>query len=269
MRVALGINAGGLLAAALLLRWYAGARRARRPARPSAPLDAARVTLDASDSPGADEIAACVRAHGVCCVRGFFDAALVERWGAEVRALRALGKATSARNRNTGRVEYNFDATLPPFGGDGGALLADARCVQIFRRLLGAKVRVETAGSVLAGPGAATQRWHQDVPHLFATGAHLPAHFVAAFVPLCAVSRANGATEFRVGSHVRANVLRAPVEVALECPVGSLVLFDGRVLHRGGQNSSGGEREVLFLNVCRHWFRDMGNKVENRLERLL
>ncbi|KAJ1637634.1 hypothetical protein T492DRAFT_951220 [Pavlovales sp. CCMP2436] len=174
---------------------------------------------------------------------------------------------TARRNRNVGRYEYNFEADTHPFGSEG--VLADVRLVSLLKRLLGAKVRVETAGTVLAEPGAGLQRWHQDAPHLFATGPHLPAHFVAVFVPLCDVTLENGPTEFRVGSHVKANILQPPAQLALPCPVGSLLLFDGRVLHRGGANSSAGEREILFLNVCRHWFRDMSNKVENRLERLL
>lgn len=273
LAVRLSVGDGGLKAAAslaaglatvLLVRWYRSLR-ARTPAPPHA-----RVVLDASDAPDADVIAACVREHGVCCVRGFFGAAQVKQWAAELRSLRVQGKMTSARNRNAGRCEYNFDPQLPPFGGGGnGTLLADARLVYIFKRLLGAKVRVETAGSVLAEPGAVAQRWHQDVPHLFTTGTHLPVHFLAAFVPLCEITPANGPTEFRIGSHVKANVVRSPEELALACPVGSLVLFDGRVFHRGGRNSSSTEREVLFLNVCRHWFRDMSNKVEHRLELLL
>ena len=88
-------------------------------------------------------------------------------------------------------------------------------------------------------------------------------------MPLCEFTRANGPTEFRVGSHVKASVVRAPQELMLTCPLGSVVLFDGRVFHRGGANGSGCAREVLFVNVCRHWYRDMSNKVENRLEQLL
>jgi ectoine hydroxylase-related dioxygenase (phytanoyl-CoA dioxygenase family) len=211
-----------------------------------------------------------VREHGVCCVRGFFAEAQVRGWAAQLAEQRALGRATATRSRNTGRTEFNFEPTAPPFGKADGGLLADARLVAMLRRLLGAKARVETAGSVLALPGAPAQRWHQDVPHLFATGAHLPAHFVAVFVPLVEISRANGPTEFCAGSHVRAAAALPRRELALECPLGSLVLFDGRVLHRGGANlSASAEREVLFLNVCRHWFRDMSNKVEHKLEPLL
>jgi hypothetical protein len=227
------------------------------------------VWLDASDA-DADAVAACVRAHGVCCVRGFFAEAQVLRWAEELTELRAAGRATATRSRNTGRTEFNFAPSERPFGKADGGLLADARLVAMLKRLLGAKVRVETVGSVLALPGAPAQRWHQDVPHLFATGAQLPVHFVAVFVPLVPISRENGPTEFCVGSHVRAAAALPRRELALECPLGSLVLFDGRVLHRGGANlSAAAEREVLFLNVCRHWFRDMSNKVEHKVEPLL
>jgi ectoine hydroxylase-related dioxygenase (phytanoyl-CoA dioxygenase family) len=253
------------------------ARRTRRPVRtprsepptpaPDVRLDAAVSALDADAA--TDAIAACVRAHGVCCVENFFGEAQVREWAAEVARLREAGCATHVRNRNLGRSEHNFEPLMHPFDRDRGGVLADARLVRVLKRLLGAKVRVETAGSVLAEPGAAVQRWHQDVPHLFATGPHLPTHFVAVFVPLCNITDANGPTEFRAGSHIKANIVERPRELALACPLGSLIIFDGRVFHRGGANGSSEPREVLFLNVCRHWFRDMSNKIENRLERIL
>lgn len=273
-------TAAALVVGACAVRAVLSITRRRRRAQPAGPtaacLDgAAKVppaVVRATGGPeDAEAIALAVRAHGVCCVPEFFDPVRVRAWAAELARMRREGEVTSSRNRNLGRSELNFDPSAHPFSPGAGGVLADERLVSALRKLLGPKARVETAGLVAAEPGAAEQRWHQDVPHLFAHPAHLPPHFIAVFVPLCAVSHAagNGPTEFQPSSHVKANAARALPAHAFDCPLGSLIVFDGRVLHRGAANRSAAPREVLFLNVCRHWYRDMYNKLENRLAPLL
>lgn len=37
---------------------------------------------------------------------------------------------------------------------------------------------------------------------------------------------------------------------------GSLILFDGRVFHRGGTNETDDERSVLYMTLTKKWYDD-------------
>ncbi|EOD08965.1 hypothetical protein EMIHUDRAFT_358600 [Emiliania huxleyi CCMP1516] len=98
-----------------------------------------------------------------------------------------------------------------------------------------------------------------DTPHLFACREHLPPHSLSVFVPLCDLRPANGPTEFHLASHIKANLVRPPSRAAACCPAGSCVLYDPRVMHRGGANESEGERALVYLTLSRVWYRDTLN----------
>ena len=127
---------------------------------------------------------------------------------------------------------------------------------------------------LVAHPGAEAQRWHMDTPHLFAsrraaahparrpvgcmrsiaaaphtpdpryslrlsmrltpTRQHLPPHSVSVFIPLCALTASNGPTEFQLSTHIKANLTRPPTHADARCPLGSVAIYDIRVMHRGG-----------------------------------
>ena len=128
-----------------------------------------------------------------------------------------------------------------------------------MRALLGGKTYLEKAGMLVAHPGAEAQRWHMDTPHLFTVGQHLPPHSLSVFVPLVDLVAANGPTEFQLSTHVKANLV-APQRHALACcPAGSLVVYDVRIMHRGGPNESSGDRPMVYLTFSRVWYRDTLN----------
>ena len=84
------------------------------------------------------------------------------------------------------------------------------------------------------------QAWHVDYPHVLSAGAR---GLVTVFVYLTPVTRANGATEFRV--HGR-RTMRLPG------PRGTVVTFQGRrVTHRGHVNTTAVPRDVLALTFVR------------------
>jgi len=130
----------------------------------------------------------------------------------------------------------------------------------IVRALLGSKTYLEKAGLILSHPGAEAQRWHMDNPHLYAIPTHLPPHSLTVFVALCELTAANGPTEFHLATHVKAH-LAAPRKrhAAARCAAGSLVVYDTRILHRGGANASGAERPLVYMTFSRVWFRDTVN----------
>lgn len=103
------------------------------------------------------------------------------------------------------------------------------------------------------------QKWHADGGHLF-DHCHLPPHCINVFFPLIDVASEHGPTEVQPGSHVlgKFNDTSHSV-VGLEAKAGSAILFDYRLKHRGGLNTSQQPRPILYLAFAKPWFRDAGN----------
>ena len=121
------------------------------------------------------------------------------------------------------------------------------------------------SGCVVAMPGCPRQPVHPDGKHLFDEGDHLPPHCITVFVPLIDASGDLGPTELRPGTHRR----DCPSRNTRACETGDCegvaftsakagdaVMFDYRVLHRGGANSSTRQRPLLYFAYARPWFTD-------------
>ena len=78
-------------------------------------------------------------------------------------------------------------------------------------------------------------------------------------MPLCALTELNGPTEFQLSTHIKANLAKPPRHADARSPLGSVVLYDIRVMHRGGANRSNADRPVVYLTFSRIWYRDMLN----------
>ena len=48
-----------------------------------------------------------------------------------------------------------------------------------------------------------------DVPHLFSVSTHLPPQSLSVFIPLCDLVPSNGPTEYQLGTHMKANLVKA------------------------------------------------------------
>ena len=222
-------------------------RSARRQSPPSLPRGAAEVPRVTT----AAEVAAAVRSQGVCVVEDVFDAAQLSELQAQIAAL----EPRKMQNRRAHRWEHVHSPDALPFADLGRHPLV-AECV---RALLGPKTYLEKAGLLVSHPGAEPQRWHMDTPHLFSVGAHLPPHSLSVFVPLVDLVPANGPTEFQLGTHVKANLVLPQRHARACCPAGSMVIYDIRIMHRGGPNESDAERPVVYLTLSRIWYRDTLN----------
>jgi hypothetical protein len=82
---------------------------------------------------------------------------------------------------------------------------------------------------------------------------HLPPHSLSVFLPLCDLVPSNGPTEFQLGTHVRANMVAKQRFAIASCPAGSLVLYDPRIMHRGGPNESLADRPLIYMTFSRIW----------------
>jgi ectoine hydroxylase-related dioxygenase (phytanoyl-CoA dioxygenase family) len=73
----------------------------------------------------------------------------------------------------------------------------------------------------------------------------------------------NGATRIVPGSHRRATAAYDPEQatVTVEMPAGSVIFYNGRVLHGGGANRTDKPRLGVILEYCSAWIRAQENHV--------
>ena len=106
--------------------------------------------------------------------------------------------------------------------------------------------RLTMAGVVTSRPGAAQQDWHADGS----------AGLFTVFVPLVNIPENGDGTEFLAGSHTDVGALAKASRasgVAPAAAAGQIIIFDYRVIHRGGANPcealGGRERPVAYIVV--------------------
>jgi len=169
----------------------------------------------------------------------------------------------------------------PPFA----QLRRGAPWVPLMRRLLGPACRLLHSGCVVALPGAETQGVHRDGKALFGEAfsdrndddlgegggtvqsTALPVHCITVFIPLAQLDDVNGPTEYWPGTHRIASedvAGRAPLAFG-GSEAGDAILFDYRVLHRGGHNASDEPRLLAYFTYGRSWFADATNYSDTSL----
>eukprot|EP01045_Picozoa_sp_COSAG04_P020503 COSAG04_NODE_2104_length_4778_cov_3.530883_7_plen_268_part_01 len=182
--------------------------------------------------------------------------------------------------RDGGRLDMRFRMNEPPFSDP--SIVFNPLWFPLVRELLGGETEssegegggirllyacvmaAEGTGRDSASTSATTaQKWHADGGHIF-EHAHQPPHCINVFVPLDDLTDANGPTEFVAGTHVlhafddKAAAPKRP-SFAAKAKAGGAVLFDYRLKHRGGLNSSPRDRLLLCLCYAKPWFQDLGN----------
>ena len=149
------------------------------------------------------------------------------------------------------------------------------------------ELELDTVSHVTSLPGAPTQHWHRDTTTMRSKGALSSAHCLTMFAPTMDVELEHGPTEFVLGSHLGCEAQQR-VEISVpedhgggswtfpgECAhmvahrpfkatarAGSAIIFDSRLLHRGGPNTSQRRRPQLYLTYARQWFVDRVNFAE-------
>lgn len=134
-------------------------------------------------------------------------------------------------------------------------------------------------GVVFSKPGSSAQEWHADSLHLYEVPT--PAHLLNVLMILDDITMEMGPTEFAPGSQQLTNhrsnprvkadevvyqfATNSPEAIGMEgddltfqtpLPAGSVVVFDDRILHRGGANASDVNRYVAYFSYKRPWFID-------------
>jgi hypothetical protein len=218
--------------------------------------------------------------------------------------------------RDGGRVDVRYGLNGYPY--NCGGLIYNSIVFPLVKALLNGEDSIDTeeplqllyAGVMWGMPTGETQqnddnndnspccdhhqKWHADGGHLFSPhqlpeGLTLPPHCINVFYPLVDLTKENGPTEFRIGSHLRDSSenknTESDVEFPLLCPAGSAVLFDYRIQHRGRANllkaavppspsvasreieplsNIDNARPVLYLAYAKTYFKDHGNTRSGR-----
>jgi ectoine hydroxylase-related dioxygenase (phytanoyl-CoA dioxygenase family) len=133
---------------------------------------------------------------------------------------------------------------------------------QIISALIGPKYILGALGSVISFPGAPDQVLHRDSTTMFGedneTDKDMPFYSFNMLAPLVDCTAETGRTRLWPGTHHIATVSEGLAVGSLDpdVSVGSVLLTDGRLLHRGAANRSEIVRPLLYYSYQRRWYQD-------------
>ncbi len=167
------------------------------------------------------------------------------------------------RARPLGRNDFEGTSSTRVYSlaakGDPFLRLAEhPRVMEILAQLLLPNWLLSTLQSIRLHPGETAQPWHSD-DSFYLVPPPRPRLAISAIWAIEDFTDDNGATEIVVGSHrMDALDVHAPAGEVVKAimPAGSVVLFDGRTLHRGGANrSTDRTRLAISPQYCQPWVR--------------
>jgi ectoine hydroxylase-related dioxygenase (phytanoyl-CoA dioxygenase family) len=124
-------------------------------------------------------------------------------------------------------------------------------------RLLLPNWLLSTFQSIRLHPGETPQAWHAD-DSFYPVPRPRTKLAVSTIWAIEDFTADNGATQVIPGSHLWESVHpdeRAHRATPVVMPAGSVVVFDGALWHRGGENRSRGTRLALSPQYCQPWLR--------------
>ena len=196
-----------------------------------------------------------LQTRGYDVIPGFLDPAHCERLKAALA--RALDEYSPRAGSERSALDRYLLHDLLARDLEIARLLDDPRLQPLVAPLLGEHwiLYAFTSSSIPPGGTNYGRRMHVDSPrHIcdYATN-------VGLIWALDAFTPETGGTEVLPGSHSSA---QAPSEdyferncVQLQCPAGSLVVFQARLFHRSGVNASNRWRHALTMNACRSYMK--------------
>jgi len=169
---------------------------------------------------------------------------------ADVLAAEALEAEDEGWHTDTYRVSYGLPVKDPWFV----ELCQHAELLRVAREALGPDAVVAACNGFAVVPGGPPQELHIDQAE--AVGG--PSMYVHLVCTLDEFTAQSGATRAVPGSH-RWSEPPGPLEdlehltVPLTAPAGSLIAFDGRLVHGAGQNHTDRPRRALHVFFARPW----------------
>ena len=212
----------------------------------------------------ADTHAAEIREQGFTVIADFMDADAIAEFRARLAPF--LG---SHRGRNdfegfeTERV-YTLVARAKVFED----LATEPRLMALLSRFLEGAFLLSATHAINLMPGETAQGIHTD-DGFYRQPRSSPAVGYSVIGAIDAFTAANGATEVIPGSHLWSedDIARRRAEpgglekylVAMEIPAGAAFVFPGKLLHRGGANTTDKPRLAFTNQYCAGWARPQEN----------
>jgi Tfp pilus assembly protein PilF len=199
---------------------------------------------------------------------------VVDRFLGGIQENPSLTNSTWSEQRSPGRYEL-LSPMEPPFTNE--ELLKNPLLHPLMVRTLKThRIEVDTHSSVTSLAETPAQHWHRDAGFILeSTKTQLPPHGLVVFIPLKDVSNAMGPTQFLTGSHIKCErneqkEIRLGNWILEECPfvgptirtpapLGSAIIFDLRILHRGLANTMKVRRPQLYVTFFQEWYVDHVN----------
>ncbi|MBS0517260.1 MAG: phytanoyl-CoA dioxygenase family protein [Proteobacteria bacterium] len=134
---------------------------------------------------------------------------------------------------------------------------ANPYVLAVVREVLDQDAILEAFGAIVSLGGAEVQHLHPDGPPLFnaSISALLPAHALTFALPLIEMNNQHGTTAIVPDSH-RWQEPQAAAVMEPVVPVGSGIMWDFRLYHRGMPNLSDRTRPMLYATYARDWYQD-------------
>jgi ectoine hydroxylase-related dioxygenase (phytanoyl-CoA dioxygenase family) len=203
---------------------------------------------------------AAIRDQGFVILENQIDAAAVTRIRAELEPY--LDSQHMGRNDFEGFHSERVYALLAK-APSVAAIIEHPRVLAIVDGCLPKNYLLSSALAINVHPGETAQRFHiDDAP---GGGPDVPKprapYGISTIWAFDDFTDDNGATEVIPGSH-RWQAERVPREedaVKVIMPAGSVVVFAGNLLHRGGANRSAGTRLAITPQYCVPWMRQLEN----------
>ena len=185
---------------------------------------------------------------------------------AELAAEAGVPEALVRAAESAGLVEPVVVDGEERFGESEIEMALDSRMLDAARTYLAEHcddVQLHFTSAVAIAPGESTQILHRDRG---IWGGYVPRQMEPLFSTICALTpftRENGATQVVVGSHHWDKKRQpGPDEIAYaEMSPGSVLCYNGTVLHGGGANTTEDETRVgVFLHYTLNWLRQEENQ---------
>lgn len=122
---------------------------------------------------------------------------------------------------------------------------------------------VNHTGVVYSAPGSGDQYWHRDTDNIADTDSNgtqlsqMDDFYFTVLVPLVPMNKENGTTEFMLGTHRKAahDFDNSPT-VQYDVALGDVLMFNGKMNHRGRANQSTEARPVIYNVYYKGWYND-------------
>lgn len=192
--------------------------------------------------------------HGYVVLEQAIDAA-------EIAAVKAALEPLE-RARPMGRNNFEGERTQRVYSlaGKGEAFLHLAQhptVMELLAATLLPNYLLSTLQSIRLHPGETPQPWHTD-DGFYPIPRPRTQLAVSTIWAIEAFTEENGATQLIPGSHrwgTEHPDERAHTTVSTVMPAGSVLVFDGALWHRGGENRSNASRLAISPQYCQPWLR--------------